>query len=170
MINRRAVVPEIGLEIGVVSRWLIRIVDRPTLGTAVSKRSGYPDRAYRIESIGILDNLALESGHGSRHRGSLERERPDDVGDVIDDLPVNSTLRQPCRCHSWTGIGITAVKFPVGDVMQKGSELDHKEIRALFATQSLGQNPHPVDVPPVVTTRITRELIPNEFHGPTENL
>ena len=64
---------------------------------------------------------------------------------------------QPLLRHFRADRGVAAMRFPVGNVVEQGSQFDDEQIGRFGLADSLGHFPDPVNVPPVVAAAVARE-------------
>ena len=145
-------------------------MQRLAFESAVGKRPCDANRAERVESIGILDNLAFDGAHRRRHARAFERDPGDNLTDVINHFARRSLVDKPITRRRWSSQLIAIVELPVGNVVKQSGELHHGQVGVLRPPQIGGQSPYAFNMPPIMTRAFTRKQLPHMLSGPLDEV
>jgi len=155
----------VGCKRRMLFRRLLGIIHRPAEMSAEREGPRDSNGSERIESIGILHAAAFQGVHLRRHAGPFERHSGNDGADLVDQFGLRTLTAEPFARGAGPGGFVSAMKFPIGDVVQQRGQFAELFVGPFRARQQYGISPDAVDMPPVVSGSVLLDPLADEIRS-----
>lgn len=140
----------------------IWIVHRTPFGSAIGKGATNTNRSNGVKFISIMDDLSFNGLELCLYMSALEGNITNNIFDMLNDSIVYVQACEPFSRCTRSGFFVV-MELPVGDIMQKSSQLHRENVHAFFRFgYVLSKFPDTIHMPVVMAGTFGRKFFFNK--------